>query len=299
MPVSPFGRSASTNGWRRKGATPAALVIAAAMMTIALPAAAQDDDAPALTFPEGWEVRFDHDGANPDDLYLVAMPPGLHVTTGPATIAYHPDSIATGDFAIESTTFLFDPQGRREAFGFFIGGSDLQGPDQRYTYFLLREGGEFLVKTRSGMETSVVQDWTPHPAIVSFATRPEDAGTAENVLGLQVSGDQLRFSVNGEEVWTGSRDGLATDGVFGLRVNHGLNLHVTTIMAHPMPADGGIVIDDVVVTCLSCPEPKSLSERLRDFLEALKLEREQQMTTRPGEEGHPPRPGEEGRPPRG
>ncbi len=236
MPVPTFRLTASPNGWRRKGTTPVALVIAVAMTTIAMtafaaPATAQDDDAPALTFPEGWEVRFDHDGANRDDLYLVAMPPGIHVTTGPATIAWHPDSIATGDFTIESTTFLFDPQGRREAFGFFIGGSDLQGPGQRYTYFLVREGGEFLVKTRSGMETPVVQDWTPHPAIVSFATKPEDAGTAKNVLGLRVSGDEMHFSVNGVEVWSGSRDGLVTDGVFGLRVNHGLNLHVTTIMA--------------------------------------------------------------------
>lgn len=282
MPVSTF----RTSG-------PIALLIAVAMAAIAAPAAAQDDDAPALAFPEGWEVRFDHDGANPDDLYLVAMPPGIHVTTGPATIAYHPDSTATGDFTIESETFLFDPQGRREAFGFFIGGGDLQGPGQRYTYFLLREGGEFLVKTRAGSEMSVVQDWTAHPAIVSFATRPEDAGTAKNVLGLVVSGDELRFSVNGEEVWSGSRDGLATEGVFGLRVNHGLNLHVTTIMAHPGSEGGGPVeLDEIVVTssgCFDCPEANSLSDRLRTFLDRLKREREQQMAAKPGEEEHPPR----------
>ena len=217
-------------------ATAAAGIATLAVTTLAIaafPAAAQDDDAPALEFPDGWEIRFDREGANRDDLYLVAMPPGIHVTTGPATIAWHPDSVATGDFRIESETFLFDPEGRREAFGFFIGGSDLKGPDQRYTYFLLREGGEFLVKTRSGSETSVVQDWTAHPAIVSFATKPEEAGTAKNVLGLEAAGGELRFSVNGEQVWSGAREGLATEGVFGLRVNHGLNLHVTTIMAHP------------------------------------------------------------------
>ena len=149
-------------------------------------------------------------------------------------IAYHPDSVATGDFRIESETFLFDPEGRREAFGFFVGGSDLQGPGQRYTYFLLREGGEFLVKTRTGTETGEFQGWTAHPAIVSFATKPEDAGTAKNVLALEASGDQLRFFVNGEQVWSGSREGLATEGAFGIRVNHGLNLHVSTITATAM-----------------------------------------------------------------
>ena len=202
----------------------------AAITTLALqPATAQDP--PEREFPEGWEVRFDQEGASMDDLHMVTMPPGIHIKTGPRLIAYHPDSVASGDFRIESETFLFDPEGRREAFGFFVGGSDLQGPDQRYTYFLLREGGEFLVKTRSGTATPVVQDWTAHPAIVSYATKPEDASTARNVLALEADGDELRFFVNGEQVWSGPRGDVATDGVFGLRVNHRLNLHVTTIMS--------------------------------------------------------------------
>ena len=188
---------------------------------------AQENQSP---LPEGWEVRFDREGSSMDDLSFEVMLPGMHITTGPAMIAYHPDSLATGDFRIESEVFLFDPGRRREAFGFFVGGSDLQGPNQRYTYFLLREGGEFLVKTRSGTETGVVQDWTAHSAIVSFASKPADDSTAKNVLVLEAEGDELSFSVNGEQVWSGSREGLETEGVFGLRINHGLNLHVTTIM---------------------------------------------------------------------
>ena len=223
-------------GPTRKPIPPLGLSIAAATAltaTTALattPATAQEDP-PDLEFPEGWEVRFDQEGPGMDDLYLVAMPPGLHITTGPAMIAWHPDSVAVGDFRIESETYLFDPEGRREAFGFFVGGGDLRGPDQRYTYFLLREGGEFLVKTRSGGSTAVVHDWTPHGAIMSFATRPEERATAKNVLALEAQGDELRFFVNGEQVWSGPRGDLATDGVFGLRVNHRLNLHVTTIMS--------------------------------------------------------------------
>ncbi len=66
-------------------------------------------------------------------------------------------------------------------------------------------------------------------AAAALLTEPEDAGTARNVLVLEAAGDQLRFSVNGALLWTGPRADLATDGVFGLRVNHGLNLHGTTI----------------------------------------------------------------------
>ena len=212
---------------------PFALVLAAAALSPAL--AGAQEDAPELEFPEGWEVRFDRDDGRMEDLYMVAMPPGIHITTGPALIAYHPDSTAAGDFRIESETYLFDPKGRREAFGLFVGGTDLDGPGRAYTYFLLREGGEFLVKRRMGEETEVVQDWTAHAAIASFAGRPEGKETARNVLALEAAGDELRFHVNGEQAWTGARDGLATDGVFGLRVNHGLNLHVTTIATTGLP----------------------------------------------------------------
>ncbi len=215
-------------GIRRPGATIIAAATIAAMTAIATPLPAQDDE--SLPFPEGWQIRFDRDGASRDDLYLVTMPPGMHITTGPALIAWHPDSVATGDYRIESETFLFDPGNRREAFGFFVGGADLQGSGQRYSYFLLREGGQFLVKTRDGDGTATIQDWTSHPAVNSYATRDEGAATAKNVLALEAIGDELRFFVNGEEVWSGSRNGRATEGIFGLRVNHGLNLHVTTIM---------------------------------------------------------------------
>ncbi len=214
--------------------TIAVFAAAVALSTAAPGRAAAQDEMEELPFPDGWQVRFDREGASMDDLYLVAMPPGYHVTTGPAMIAWHADSVAAGDFRIESETFLFDPEGRREAFGFFIGGSDLHGPDQRYTYFLLREGGEFLVKTRAGTGTAEVQGWTSHPAIVAFATKPEGDQTAKNLLSLEAVGDELSFSVNGEQVWTGPREGLSTDGIFGLRVNHALNLHVTTIGSAPV-----------------------------------------------------------------
>ena len=180
-----------------------------------------------LPFPDGWEVRFDREGVSMEELSFVTMPPGMHVTTGPAMIAYHPDSTVTGSYTLESEVFLFDPGDRREGFGFFVGGSDLDGESQRYTYFLLRQGGEFLVKAREGVETRVIQDWTAHEAIRSWA-EGEDA-TARNHLVLQVDESGLRLRVNDATVWEGRASSVATDGIFGLRINHGLNLHVTSI----------------------------------------------------------------------
>lgn len=185
------------------------------------------DHTPTSQTPDGWEIRLDNEDADMGDVAFMAMPPGMHLMTGPALIAWHADSVASGDFRIESETFLFNPQGRREGYGFFVGGSDLDGPNRSYTYFLLRNGGEFLVKRRDGEEMSVIEGWTAHSAIVAW---DEDAGnTAKNVMALEAEGSELRLFVNGEQVWSGQRGDLRTDGIFGLRVNHAVNVHITSI----------------------------------------------------------------------
>jgi len=164
-----------------------------------------------------------------EDIWYVDMPPGWHITTGPAAIFWDPARTASGDFRVESEVYLFDPGQRREAFGIFFGGEDLQGPDQAYTYFLIREGGEFIVKGRSGDNTPTLIPWTANGAIVSYATKPEGADTAKNLLAVEARGDTVHFFVNGSEVASLPRSQLRTDGIVGLRANHNLNLHFSTL----------------------------------------------------------------------
>lgn len=183
-------------------------------------------------------MRLDRmDRGGPEDVSFVEMEPGWHVTTGPATILYHPDTRAAGDYRVESEIFLFDPGERREGFGFFIGGSDLDGEAQAYTYFLIRRTGEYLIKTRSGSETHVVQDWTAHEAIVSWEGKPADDATAKNVLAVEVGNAQITFYANGEELVSFPRSDMPTEGVVGLRVNHGLNLHVGSLNVSEVESD--------------------------------------------------------------
>ena len=194
---------------------------------IAVPLSGQEDAQPK---PDGWELRVDRpDRGGPDDVMFVDMEPGWHVTTGPAAILYHPDRTASGAFRVESEVFLFDPGERREAFGVFVGGQDLAGDDQAYTYFLIRRSGEYLIKRRAGADTHVVRDWTAHDALVSWEEREADAATVKNVLAVEVGADDVAFFANGEELARVPREGLETDGVVGLRVNHGLNLHITSL----------------------------------------------------------------------
>lgn len=185
--------------------------------------------------PDGWLLRLDRpDRGSPDDVYFVDMAPGWHVTTGPAVLLHHPASTASGTYSLEAEMFLFDPGERREGYGIFFGGRDLQADGQQYIYFLLRRDGKFLVKTRHGDETAVVRDWTEHPAIVGWENKPADAGSAHNTMGVQVGANDVAFIVNGAEVARVARSELPpTGGAYGLRVNHGLNLHVTRVQAAP------------------------------------------------------------------
>lgn len=193
----------------------------------AAPLAAQD--LPKGQFPAGWKVRTDRANESPTEIVFVDMAPGWHLTTGPAAILYNPDTTASGNYRIESESFLFDPGTRNEAYGVFFGGRDLEGAGQAYTYFLIRRSGDYLVKRRAGAETPVVVDWTPHPAILKYDAKGEAASTAKNVLAVEVGPEAVRFLVNGQPVTTLQRSDVDTDGVVGLRLNHSLNLHVTTL----------------------------------------------------------------------
>lgn len=194
------------------------------------PLFAQEGD---LTVPTAWKVRGDRGPVTlvPDEQLanprttarVVTMPPGWHVTTGPALITWDPAWQASGSYRVEMESFLF-PGERAEGYGLFVGGQDLEGDGQAYLYVLLRKDGQFLVKRRQGAETETLVPWTAHAAII-----PHEGGdgTAKNLLAVEVGGDAVTIAVNGQTVTTIPRAGLPTDGQVGLRVNHALNLHVS------------------------------------------------------------------------
>ena len=180
-----------------------------------------------------WKVRFDQENADPADLYFVTMTPGWHITTGPSAILYNPSQVGSGNYRLEAEIHLFDPGRRREAFGVFFGGSDLEGAAQVYTYFLIRRSGEFLVKTRDGDATGDLVGWTANEAIVPWTDETE-GDTVLNTLTVEMGPETVRFLVNGTEVQALPRSSVDAEGIVGLRVNHALNLHVTRLEVTPM-----------------------------------------------------------------
>jgi hypothetical protein len=189
-----------------------------------------------MATPPYWKVRLDEPDAavrigaddKEDDIYFVSMTPGWHITTGPASIFYHPANTAAGAFTAHTTIHLFDPGDRNEAFGLFVGGMDLEGANQTYDYFLIRNSGEFLIKRRIGSETQLVQDWAPSPAIQRY-TDPA-VSSVQNKMSIRVEGAEVVFSINEVEV---ARLPSA-EGIVGIRVNHGLNLHVSELAVEPV-----------------------------------------------------------------
>lgn len=187
---------------------------------------AQDDPDRAVagggSMPAGWHARTDRN-APLTNVKFVKMGTGQHVTLGPAAIFWRDADTASGTFTVESKFSQPEQPRHREGYGLFIGGRDLTGAGQQYTYFLIAGNGQFLVKRRLGSSTSVVSgSWAENPAI----QKANEAGKAENTLSIQVAGGKASFRVNGTEVYATDAAGLDVQGIVGYRINHNLNLQL-------------------------------------------------------------------------
>jgi hypothetical protein len=191
-----------------------------------------DPDHPAAgggTAPAGWSLRADKGDAS--GAKVVTMAKGLHVTTGPALILYRADTRGTGPFHTLATFTQTKPSAHPEGYGLFFAGQGLEGKDQRYTYFLIRQDGSYLIKRRDGDQTTdVTSGWVQHAAI----KKPDGKGSATNLLEVDHKSDpgKFRFLVNGQEVYATDAKSLNGDGEVGLRVNHNLDVHIDGFDVH-------------------------------------------------------------------
>ncbi len=191
-----------------------------------------------LKVPDGWEFRLDSpndtvvltDNAEDEGIFFVNMTPGWHLTTGPRGIFWHPAFIAEDSFSIYTDLHLFNPNGRnREGYGLFFGGKNMKTPEYEYLYFLIRNTGDFLIKKRIGETTETIQGWT-ESNLINIYDDPE-VSSVLNSLAVVVAGNTMNFFINNEQVATINATDLELDanGIFGLRVNHAVNLHVEDI----------------------------------------------------------------------
>jgi hypothetical protein len=214
------------------------------LSSLALPLSAQTDSATgrrqhdktdhaaggAATVPAGWTVRADEKG-KPKNVKVVSMGKGLHLTLGPAIILYRAEDDGSGPFHTLATFTQTKKTEHPEGYGLFFGGQDLTGAGQKYTYFLVRQDGSYLIKTRDGEKTSeITKGWVNHSSV----HQPDAQGAATNMLEVDAKKDpaKVSFKVNGQTVQTVDASSLNLKGIVGIRANHHLDLHVEGFAVH-------------------------------------------------------------------
>ncbi len=179
--------------------------------------------------PQGWKMRVDRSTAasDPDasgDIKFVTMGSGFHATNPQAAVYWNPANTVAGTYALKGTFTLMKPSGHNNYYGLVFGGSGLEGPQQSYLYFLVAQNGTWLIKRRDGDATSTVSPRTPSDAV----KKPDASGKSTNALEVRVGADKIDFAVNGVVVHTEPKSGATgkTDGIYGIRVNHLLEVQV-------------------------------------------------------------------------
>jgi hypothetical protein len=194
-----------------------------AVATVLALAAPADAQAPA-----GWKLRLDRstnasDPDNTPEVKFTQEGKGLRLVGGPAAVVWQPGSAASGRYSIKGRFRLNTPSGHNNYYGLIFGGADLDGPSQRYVYFLIGQNGTFIVKHRGG-DAAVhdVQGRTPHEAI----RKPEAGGSSTNELEVRVGADKIEYVINGTVAHTTPKTGYTekTDGIWGVRINHQLDV---------------------------------------------------------------------------
>jgi hypothetical protein len=183
----------------------------------------------------GWTGRLDPrpaaQGRKLTDAKFVSMGSGLHITAGPAAIYWNPaNAVDGGNYTVKGTFTQTKASTHPEAYGVFLGGQNLEAPNQSYLYFVVRQDGKYLINHRADDSTvHKIVDWTAHDAVKAM----DADGKATNALAIVVGNEVLSFQVNGTEVKTlpravidagGNHSG--TKGIAGIRVNHNLDVHV-------------------------------------------------------------------------
>ena len=175
--------------------------------------------------PAGWQARLDDPSAKLEGVIVKEEKDALTFTTGPAGIYYKSDQKGSGNYEVKGTFSQLKPAAHPEAYGLFIGGSDLDKDTQRYTYFLIRQDGKFLIKSRDGGTTKPVVDWTT-AAPMKDANVAKQGFKTSNVLAIRVMPDKVYFMIGGTQVHELPRAQVTTDGVAGIRINHNLDVQV-------------------------------------------------------------------------
>ena len=176
--------------------------------------------------PAGYRARTDRPSQQISNVSYTAGENGaIEITTGPAHVLWRAADTASGNFTARVTMEQLAAPQHAEAFGLIVGGRDLEADGQRYTYFIVRGDGRYMINVREGATVRPLVAWTESASV----PKQDAQGVARYDLAVQATADSLVFTVNGKRAGAVARAGLPTDGVVGLRVNHNLRVRTTPV----------------------------------------------------------------------
>ena len=212
------------------------LIVAAALTANA--AAAQDADRSVkgggITV-SGWKGRVDRrpasGGKTIADSKFASEAGVLRLSVGPAAIYWNDANKASGDYQVKATFKEHKMAASHpHSYGIFIGGKDLESDTENLLYCIVYGNGTYSVKSFNGAKVTTLVDRAAHDAL----KKADANGESTNEIGWRVAGGKASCVVNGVEVKTFEKaevigpDKLAsTDGVYGIRVSHNLELTVS------------------------------------------------------------------------
>jgi hypothetical protein len=178
--------------------------------------------------PQGWKLRVDRsmNAEDPDaagDIKFITMGTGFHATNPQAAVYWNPANTITGNYLLKGTFKLVKTTGHGEYFGLILGGSNIEGATQKYLYFMVNSDGNWLIKSRDGSGTSQVASSGGPSDVVKKAGAD---GMSTNALEVQVTADKINFLINGKVANSMPVAGQKTDGIYGIRINHMLEVHI-------------------------------------------------------------------------
>ena len=178
--------------------------------------------------PAGWKLRVDRStmASDPDaagNIKFVTMGTGFHASNPQAAVYWNRAHAASGNYSLKGSFTLVRPSSHTNYYGLVFGGAELEGAGQNYIYFLVGQDGTYIIKHRAGNAThDIARDAN------AAVKQPDGSGKSTNALEVRVMADKIDYLVNGTTVHSTPKSGMTakTDGIYGIRVNHLLEVHV-------------------------------------------------------------------------
>jgi hypothetical protein len=218
----------------------APLFVAAALSLAATSLSAQEADRSVKDGGikvSGWKARIDRkamtQGKTINDSKFAADAGGFRVSVGPAGNFWNPANVAKGDYEIKTTIKeLKMAASHPHSYGLFIGGNDLESDNETLMYCIAYGNGTYAIKTFHGAKVTTLVEPT-----ASDALKKADAnGESTNTIGWRVKGNKASCVINGTEVKSFDKSAVigpdkltSTDGTYGIRVSHNLELQISPI----------------------------------------------------------------------